>query len=249
MKTLHTSILIILLASLSLQAQLVTYELHETDPFANTGATSSQAQPVPATSPYGTVAANIDSASLSFGAGKTADQRGGSFWNDTYGFIDWVDADLATAIAADNYISLTVNAASGFQMNLTQLDFIIGTTPSGGSVDWAVRTSVDNFASNIASGTSSNPTGTPTPSTPQIVLSGHNNLTTVEFRLYGWGATDSGSPSTTVRMAIGAPASAGGVSDVSLTGTVSPIPEPSSYAAILGVLVLTCVRFVHRQRC
>jgi len=62
---------------------------------------------------------------------------------------------------------------------------------------------------------------------------------TVTFRLYGWGATNAGGVFGLGRLS---------GNDLAIGGSLTAIPEPSTYAAIVGVLALGGVMWQRRRK-
>ena len=82
---------------------------------------------------------------------------------------------------ANDYFTFTLDANTGFEIDF--VSFVYSAQLSSGSINLAFRSSLDNYATNI---------GTPTSTGATISLSGaaYQNLTApITFRLYGWGAS------------------------------------------------------------
>ncbi len=135
---------------------------------------------------------NLNTSVLSRGSGITATSLGGG-----YASSGWNVSTEALAVSGNKYYQATINAASGFQVSLSTLDWKVRNTSTGAqTVIWAYSTDGSNFTdigSPISLGT------TPSGGTvqAQISLSGISalqnvpNSTTITFRLYGWGASAS----------------------------------------------------------
>jgi hypothetical protein len=131
-------------------------------------------------------------------------------------------ATTAEAAVAENiFFQFTVTPNIGFEMDLSSLTF--GVARSGGSTPrgWVLRSSVDGFATNLATATI--PTVIPTFTPESVDLSGaqFQNLTAATtFRFYVY------SPS---------PASNLNFDDIVLNGSVTnqKIPEPGTVALVL----------------
>lgn len=66
---------------------------------------------------------------------------------------DWTQPTPSAALANDEYISFSVVADSGYQLNLDSLDLVLFyQNGQGDSADWAIYSSIDNFASALDSG-------------------------------------------------------------------------------------------------
>lgn len=164
------------------------------------------------------------SSSLTLGAGvnpsANSHRFGGSSWFDTG---EASPSTLANAISQDDYIEFTVTPTDGAAFTPAGLVFSWDHSATGPD-SLALRSSADGFASDLGviSGLA---TGITTGNT--ITLSGLTDISSaLTFRLYGFGATNaSGTGGFDV---------ASNSVNVQLNGTVSAIPEPSTYAAILG---------------
>jgi len=153
---------------LGVPIQLATY------PFTGTYCTAA------AYSPSGVVAnltfsnISVNSINCNNGEGNTA------FSGDVY----W-----GSSFSAANYIQFTVTPASGYQLTAYSLVFDKWRTTNG-ATNYAVRSNIDNYAANIASGTVST---TQTTISAIILGSTFQNLSSaVTFRIYGYGGGSSG---------------------------------------------------------
>jgi hypothetical protein len=138
----------------------------------------------------------------------------------------------ASAVSNGAFIAFTVTPANGYRMDLTALNFNIarggGATPRG----FAVRTSADSFAANVA--TADVATQRPTYTAVALNLSGvaYQDLTTpFTVRLYGYAPGTGQSLDT---------------DDITLLGSVSAVavPEP----AALSLLALSAAGLLIRRR-
>jgi trimeric autotransporter adhesin len=143
---------------------------------------------------------------------------------DRYSATGW----NSTSFDGNDYFSWTLTPGSGFQLDLVSLVYS-GQASGTGPTTFAFRSSLDSFSANI---------GAPSATGTTISLSNASfqNLTTpVEFRLYGWNASSATGTFS--------------VNDFTFNGSVSAIPEPSTYAALFGVLSLgLAVARKHRGR-
>jgi hypothetical protein len=151
------------------------------------------------------------------------------------------DAYFARAIATPSsldtnfYAEFTVQAQSGYALNLSQLTYKLAATVSSGSYTFneALRSSVDSYAANLDSATRTGTSSTPTFTSQTVSLSGASfqNLTSATiFRFYFW---DSSSNLSDVAR----------LDEITLSGTLVAIPEPATWALLLGGLgILAAVR-------
>jgi len=129
-----------------------------------------------------------------------------------------------------NYFEFTLTPNAGYTLAATSMTFGYRAT-STGPTSFAVRSSADAYASNLAAGSITGDSAWHSSGTLTITMSGINTPTTL--RIFGSGASSS---LGTFR-----------VDDVTVTGSVTAVPEPSAYAALLGVMVLTSV-VIRRHR-
>jgi hypothetical protein len=146
---------------------------------------------------------------------------GGSFFTAT----TWTGA-----APGSNYFQFTITPDSGYSISATTLTFGYRATPTGPTA-YAIRSSADSYTANLASGSFTNDGNWSSVGSISITLSGLVSATTL--RLYGSGASAAGG---TLR-----------VDDVGLSGSVTAIPESSTYAAILGTLTLLGVVIWRRR--
>jgi hypothetical protein len=130
-----------------------------------------------------------------------------------------------------NYFEFTLTPDAGYAFSATSMTFGYRATATG-PTNFAVRSSADAYASSLTSGTITGDSTWRSAGTLTITLSGINTATT--FRIMGSGASSS---LGTLR-----------VDDVTVNGSVTAVPEPSTYAVIMGVMVLTSVVIRRRRR-
>ena len=173
-------------------------------------------------------AANISTPSLiTRGVGINASANGDSFCG-----TGWNAASLENAISSNDYFEFSIAASAGYALTITNWNALFYRTATSAS-NWVLRSSADSFAANLDAYTINN--------TTQNELDGVLNLTgsSLTFRLYGWGATDSG----------GAARFVGASNELELYGTVSAIPEPTTIAFMgvgLGAAFLARRRFMKK---
>ena len=122
--------------------------------------------------------------------------------------------NFGTTINTSMYIEFTLTPSGGYEVDLTSMSFITIRTAAG-ATNWALRSSVDSYATDISTGT----TGT-TDANANIDLSGasYQNLSAVTFRIYPYGGSSTGHWR---------------IDDITLNGTIVPIsikPEPTNNA-------------------
>lgn len=142
-------------------------------------------------------------------------------------------ADTAAAFANNGYFSFTVTPDSGFEMDLTSLDFLVAT---GGTTEtrlYEIRSDLTGVTS-LAGPVS--PTGTR--------ADGKAGMDVVSIDLTGISALQNLTSAVTFQFIT---ATTGNFNaslewdDISLNGTVSAVPEPSTYAIFAGLLALGLV--------
>ncbi len=152
----------------------------------------SNAQTVLATWPFTSsstaatgVASNMTAANAAFSSTTTAQFNGGSVY---FGEGGWPSAN---AIDVTVYLQFSVAPASGYILNLSALDLGMRRSTTGGASgpsSWSVRSSLDNYATDVASGT--NLSNSATPATVVSLGTAFNNInSTVTFRVYGYNAS------------------------------------------------------------
>jgi hypothetical protein len=120
-----------------------------------------------------TVNANITVSGIGRGTGIT-----GTNANNRYNANGWNSPTLNTA----DFFNFTLTPNAGFEIDFTNFVYV-GEASGTGATSFAFRSSLDGFTSNI---------GTPTATGTTISLGAgtyQNINTSVEFRLYGWGAS------------------------------------------------------------
>jgi len=129
-----------------------------------------------------------------------------------------------------NYFEFTLTPDFGYGLSLSSISFGYRATGTGPTA-FAVRSSSDVFSSTLASGTITNDSAWHSTGPLSITLSSLTAATTL--RVYASGASSS---LGTLR-----------VDDVTLSGSVTAIPESSTYAAIFGLLAFAG-GLLHRRR-
>ena len=123
--------------------------------------------------------------------------------NNVYNASNWTSA---TTIDLAQYFEFVLTPNSGYALNFVSFVYTGTVAASKSPQQFAFRSSVDNFSTNI---------GAPTGSGTTISLSGasYQNITSaIIFRIYGWAAKSSGTPSQF------------GINDFTFNGTVCAAP-------------------------
>lgn len=94
-----------------------------------------------------------------------------------------------TALSATRYIQFTVTAASGYLLNLYSFDMEAWRSAAG-ATNYAIRSSLDGYGSNLASGSVG--TTAQTSVSTLTLPSGFTGISTVTFRIYGYGGNSTG---------------------------------------------------------
>ena len=137
------------------------------------------------------------------------------------------------------YLSFTLNANTGYQLDVTQLTFKESRSSTG-----PASMSIAVYTGGILQETSSTFTTTNAAGATTASMISHTfdfaDLTSVaatsiiQFRIYGWGGTNAGG---TLRL-----------DDLSVSGTAAAVPEPSTYALLGGFAALCLVAYRRKTR-
>jgi hypothetical protein len=119
-----------------------------------------------------------------------------------------------------NYFEFTITPSAGHSVSLTSISFGSRSTTTGPTA-YSFRSSADGYGSSLTTNSLTNDGNWQASGTQSISLTFTGTTT---FRLYANGASSAGG---TLR-----------VDDFTLNGSVSAIPEPSTYAAIFGATAL-----------
>jgi hypothetical protein len=122
---------------------------------------------------------------------------------------------MPVGVDHSRYVQFIVTANSGYFLNLSGTG-ALGFDGLGDGVNWYVRSSVDNYANDIVSGTF----GASFANNSADLSASFDQLTSVTFRLYAWKGNN-----TDVFF-----------DNITLNGTVSPVPEVGTVWA--GLLVV-----------
>lgn len=183
---------------------------------------------------------NLQTSSISRGAGLAASNLANSFSSNNFSTDS---TTLEQAILDDDYLTFSISPQSGYQVSLSTLDVNFRRSSTGpNTFQWAY--SIDGFTTNnvnIGSEISFTSTATDGVAQSQISLAGISALQsitgTATFRLYGYGSAGG-------TFAIGRLTG----NDLSINGIVTAVPEPSTYAAILGGVALVGVMAIRRRK-
>lgn len=131
-----------------------------------------------------------------------------------------------------NYFEFTLTPAAGYGFTVESVAFAYRATSSG-PTSFAVRSSIDNFGSDLANGTFTADSSWYSTESLPLELAPQDEATT--FRLYASGAS---SNLGTLR-----------IDDLALAGNVSAIPEPSTWGGMVGACALALALWRKRSRC
>lgn len=192
------------------------------------------------------VSTDVDGSSV---AGTFTGSAGVGFTSNNARFV--VNTTGSTALGANtppggSYFEFTIAPGAGQQLALETLSFNFGGSGENNgtfTANLALRSSEDGFASNVGSVVSTPVVATSTALNPTYT-SGSISLTALApvtdstagltFRLYVW--DNSNTSPQAVR-----------IDDVILNATVSAIPEPSTYAVVIGGLALSATALRRRR--
>lgn len=198
-----------------------------------TGANAATTNPQSATS----LGSNISSASITLGSGVTPSNA-----IDTFGGNSFNKTSLSAAISGGDYLSFSITPSAGNTLSISSITLTSGVSTAVTDFNVSLLSSATGFTSanslyNYSFGTA----GAPAQS---ITLSGTPALQSVsgsiEFRLYGWRDV-SGTSTFRLRTLSG--------NDLVINGSTAAIaiPEPSTYAAIVGLVSLSGVLLRRRR--
>jgi hypothetical protein len=184
----------------------------------------------------GSVGTHIAGGSLSLGEGVTASAAANSF-----GGAEFDQMSLASAITDGDYLAFTLTPASGYTASVGSISLNFGVVTAVTNFNVALLSSATGFTSGGALWASyfsnTSPASATITLTDTAALQSLSSTTT--FRLYGWRDT-SGSSTFRIRNLSG--------NDLTIAGTTSAVPEPATYAALLGGLVLLGSMLQRRRR-
>lgn len=170
---------------------------------------------------------------------------------NTWQFNGAGETSLASALTANDYMSFTITPDEGFKFSVDSIS-LLGSRGGQTNVSVALFSSVGGFTAVNQLGMTQLITSTTigSPTTISFASLGLTDLTSsTEFRLYFWGTTnpDASTPSNAVGVRLGDSDTSSAIG-LAVTGSVSPIPEPSSFAALAGLGALGMVASRRRRR-
>lgn len=182
----------------------------------------------------GTAASHISGGNLTLGAGLTASSAA-----NTFGGSSFNQSTFAGSIAGNDYISFTITPASGYSISLSSLTYYAEKTSSTSTFNVYLTSNQTGFNTSSALDTYTFTSSSPPVHSVTLTSPGLQNVTSsIEFRLYGT------TTATTETFRIRDLSSS---SDLTINGTVSAVPEPSIYAALMGAAALVGTA-LHRRR-
>lgn len=160
-------------------------------------------------------AANATVSNLSRGTGLTPQNAANAFNSSAW--------TTATSLGLDDYYAFSIEPNPGFQMTLASL--VLDERRSfTGIRDWAVRSSLDSFGSDLSLFSVPDDDTTRIGQTTPLGPSFENLGTSVEFRVYGYNAEGG--------------AGTWRIDNVALNGSIAAVPEPSACALATGLGLL-----------
>jgi len=142
---------------------------------------------------YGTTAAELAPAMLTFGPGASPASAANSGERQLIGGLN--GGDVAGAVSAGGWFGFSLRAVEGETFTVAQIN--VQTRGNGTGAHWVIRSSIDGFSSDLASFSSVDGTQQVAGNT----IDGIVNVSEVEFRFYGYGM----SPGASVQLRGGGP--------------------------------------------
>ncbi len=180
--------------------------------------------------------ANIDSGILSRGAGANPV----STLKDTFAWRNADESSLADAITGDRYAAFTITAESGYHFSVTEVEFWLSIVDLSQGRELALFSDATGLTASDALWTLT-PDNNKAQYTIDLSSESIEDVTSVEFRLYAWGAdnewraqgfgfdNDWGDPNREIGL--------------SVSGSVELIPEPGTIALLsMGFIGLVAAR-------
>lgn len=215
------------------------------NPFGLASGAANKPNPFNTTS-AGTVslATNVQlNAGLTNGSGATL---GGT--TNAWGGAGLNATSQALAIAGNDYYTLTLQAASGFQTSFTTINLDVSRALDAGITNFIWQYQIGGTGGFADIGTASTIVNNASKQAFAIDLSGisalQNVTQAVEFRFYGWGATSAASSLNFIGVTPGV----GDFTALNFDGTVTAVPEPSTIALVAGGLGFVLWRIRRKVR-
>ncbi len=125
--------------------------------------------------------ANITVSGIGRGSGLN-----GNTGNDRYNARDW----NTTSLDVNDYFEFTITPKSGFIINFSNLAYKAQVSSIAGPINFAFRTSLDGFISNITTPSIANTGVEVTPTPIDLSDTAFQNInSSISFRFYAWGGT------------------------------------------------------------
>ena len=180
-----------------------------------------------ASEPPSTVGPNVTASSLTRGGGLGTTTTANTFSSNQFA------TGTALTLSNADYLSFTITPNSGWQLNLGALTFT-DSRSSTGPQSFSIRTSLDSFGSETFGYSSTGTTNVNRSFNFATLGDTYQDISSsIEIRIYGYNAGGS-----TGRYSL--------VNSLTLEGTVTPVPEPSTYAA--GALAVFAAGWTQRKR-
>lgn len=191
--------------------------------FSFTGAAGNETSFAPDSQPAGATASDFTR-----GSGLTPSSTAGTFNSS-----GWT---TSTTLDLNDYYSFSLTPAESYRMSLTSVA-LDERRSSTGIRNWSVRSSMDNFSSDLSFFSVPDDTAVRSGQSTLLGSAFESLASGVEFRFYGFGAE---SGSGTWRF-----------DNVQVSGSLTAVPEPHQYAtaACLGVLIFAAGRRYWQRKC
>lgn len=184
-------------------------------------------------------AAGINSSTITTGAGISAKTTsGGPGTGASMKYTANAQTSSANSLANNSYLSFIISSEAGQAFDITSVQVADVNFNTGATMQWELRTSVDNFATGFGL---TDITSNAAEGIELFSPVGVTAQTSVELRLYSWWTVNGGSEANIhlrndKTSIVDFPDATGHLSDpiVLVNGSVSAVPEPSS-AALLGL--------------
>ncbi|MBI5380403.1 MAG: PEP-CTERM sorting domain-containing protein [Opitutae bacterium] len=161
--------------------------------------------------------------------------------SNAFGASGFTATSLTGAMSGNDYFSFSITVNDGYSLSLTSISMKMSDTTNG-PTSAALFSSVGGFSSTSSAIQTWSLTGNASNDQTITLSSGaFTNLTgTVEFRLYGYGGDTGTTDKLRFRNLAG--------NDLALCGTLSAVPEPSTYAALTGAAVFAVTAWRRRRQ-